>query len=200
MEKNHETRYSLIERALNLDDDQAWARLVEEYKTFVYYLLNTLNVSLSDQDDVAQQIILHLVRDLKAYDKNKGKFRNWFSSLIRNTVLMHYRKLSRIKRREEAFSREMEFLIEPERLTEDFIQQEWEQYLTDKAIANVRTKFRGKAIEVFEMALKGDSIQQIMHATDLAETSVYKLKQRVKRAVMLEIRALVREMEPSDEL
>ena len=195
----HNTSYSLLERALNLDDEAAWNELVKEYQGFIYYLLQRVDVHANDIEDVVQKVMVTLLRDLKNYNREKGRFRNWFSSLVRSTVKMHYRKENAHSRKVEKYSDLIDVAGGGENELDQRIEEEWEKYITERALENIKVQFRGQAIEVFELGLAGHSVRDIMSRLGLAESSVYKFKQRVKRALMLEVRALIKELEPESE-
>ena len=197
MSDPHETSYSLLQRALNLDDNDAWDQLVSSYENFIYYLLRRSNIHECDLDDLNQQVMTHLLRDLKKYDRTKGKFRVWFARLIRSAIRMHYRKRMAEERKANAYESNLEvYFSSDDNALNRYFDQQWERFMSKLAFQRVREKFRTQAFDVFELSLKGVGTQEIMATTGLTEATVYKYKQRVKRSLMIEIASLKKELEP----
>ncbi len=196
MSDEYKTSYSLLERALDLKDETAWVTLIERYSVFIDYLLRQLQVREEDVSDVSQEVMLNLTKNLEKFDKTKGRFRPWFSSVIRNTVKVHFRKLNSNARKSEKFQHEYEFMNSDDSELDQRISAEWQDFLTEQALNNIRGNFRGQAITVFELSLQGVPNNEIHQRTGVGENSIYKLKQRVKRAMVIEIKSLLKELEP----
>ncbi|WP_346187446.1 sigma-70 family RNA polymerase sigma factor [Rubritalea halochordaticola] len=193
-----DTRHSLIMRACDVGDADAWQELVQQYQRFIYYVLGEIGIDHADLDDVSQQVLVHLTRDLASYDKNKGSFRGWLSAVIRNTALSHLRKSKRRSIRLQKFGQELQIdeadAMAPE--LDALIEEEWTTYIANLAMEKVRATFQGQAVKVFELGLDGLSAEQIAEQTDLTVQSVYTLRKRVKKRLYLEIRALTADLEP----
>lgn len=191
------TRYTLLQRACDLNDEQAWEEFVGHYRRFIFYILNEMGVASGDIEDVAQTVLLSLTKDLSSYDSSRARFRTWLSTVIRNAALAHFRKQKTRHTHVRMFGEELRIDTEfqPSEIDER-IEQEWAAYVANLAMDRVREVFRGQAIEVFECFLDGKSAADIAEETGLSIASVYTLKKRVKKRLYLEIRALVKELEP----
>lgn len=188
------TRQTLLQRAKNPDDHQAWDEFTSYYKNFIQTLIYKMRFQGDDTEDLTQIILLNLWKTLANYDKEKASFRNWMGAVIRNTTFNYYRKQSNIAKREKEGV--VEFLdAMPESDLDDLIEREWKTYISELALKKMRELFSGKAIEVFELSLKGVSSEEIGEKLDLKKDSVYVLKNRVKKKFMEEVRALVKELE-----
>jgi len=196
-DKEQDTSYSLLERALDLGDQDAWIALSKHYDRFIRYILNQINMNDNDADDIVQQVMIALTRDLPNYDRNRAKFRTWLGSVVRYTALMHYRKLSAKKERPNQNPLDSEILntLESEQTIERMIDSEWKAYITSEALKNVSMSYQGKAIEVFKMSLAGKEIQEIVSATGLTTSTVYSFKNRVKKSLLFEVRNLMAQLE-----
>ena len=192
-----QTRYTLLHRALDIGDEDAWEQLVEHYRRFIYYILNQLLVNSSDIDDICQQVLLTLTKDLKKFDPAKGKFRSWLSTVIRNTAISYFRKQTRHTNKLAGLRNEtVEENLQKSSEIDELIEQEWTTYIATQAMERVKGVFEGKAIEVFELSLDGLGATEIAEQTGLTLSSVYTLKKRVKKRLCMEIMDLTSELEP----
>ncbi len=196
-EPENGTSYTLLDRALNLNDNEAWQVLLDEYSNFIHYILNTFRLTAADRDDVVQLIAINLTKHLDKYDQSVGRFRPWFARMIHNQCLLYLRQNRLHKRRVDAAGEhEVIFDQSSESELEQRIIDEWEVYIVNKALENVRPIFSGVAVEVFEMALDGWSTAEICQKYSITEGSVYTLKRRVRKELMLEVDRLTRNLEP----
>ena len=92
MTSTFQTRHSLIQRATDLKDEEAWKEIVNQYRHFILCVLNQLGVSRDDLEDLSQQILIALTQSLPRYDRNRAKFRVWLSSIVRNKANSYFRK------------------------------------------------------------------------------------------------------------
>lgn len=194
---NQNTSYTLLHRALDAGDEDAWKRLVAHYRRFIFYVLHGLRVSSADIEDISQQVLIALLRDLPNYDRTQSRFRTWLSAIIRNIAVSHFRKQTSQQRRVDGLREEL--LCEGEKSTseiDDYIQKEWAAYIASQAMSQVKKVFQGQAITVFEMGLDGCSAAEIAEKTGLTVSSVYTLRKRVKKRLYLEILELTADLEP----
>jgi RNA polymerase sigma-70 factor (ECF subfamily) len=193
------TRKSLILRAKDSSDDEAWDDFVAFYNNFIYHILHCLNVSAADVDDLAQEILVKLWKNLETYDPKKGRFRTWLTCVVRNTAYNYFNAV-RIQRKllgpESAFAVGLRSM--PATDLEKLIEREWANYITSYALDRLNRVFSGKAIQVFSLSLDGRSTEEIAEELNLTRDSVYTLKTRVKARYIKEVRALIREFEGAD--
>lgn len=197
MADGHLTRHTLLARACDVGNERAWSEFVQNYRRFIIYILGELGVDPDDLEDVTQQILLALTRDLPRYDRTRARFRTWLSMVIRNAALVHFEKQKSQRNRLEVlkFDPAISSSI-PEPEIDRLIATEWSTYIANLAMERVREVFQGEAVRVFELGLDGHSAATIAEETKLSVASVYTLKKRVKKRLYLEIRAVVAELEP----
>ena len=189
------TRKSLIFRARNPDDSQAWDEFVQYYERFIFHVLHRMNVSSSDLDDLVQNILLKLWRGIASYTPGKARFRTWLGVVVRNAVYDHF---TETQRRGELLEQELEFmqvLEDPESKIEQQIEQEWAGYVTSLAMERIERLFSQEAVKSFTMSLDGTAAKEIATELKLSVDSVYTLKSRVKARFIKEIKAVIEELE-----
>lgn len=196
MSERWKTRKSLILRARNPDDSQAWEDFVEYYERFIFHVLHRMNVSARDFDDLVQNVLVKLWRSLASYESGKARFRTWLGVVVRNAV---YDQFSETNRQRKLLQHELQSLQmlekEPASEIEQLIEKEWADYVTSIAMARIEKLFSEEAVKSFTMSLNGGSAKEIAKELNLSPDSVYTLKSRVKARFIKEIRAVIDELE-----
>ncbi|MEM7312780.1 MAG: sigma-70 family RNA polymerase sigma factor [Planctomycetota bacterium] len=190
------TRKSLILRARNPDDSQAWEDFVQYYERFIFHVLHRMNVAAGDFDDLVQNVLLKLWRSIASYDATKARFRTWLGVVVRNAV---YDQFAETQRRRKLLEQEREALQRLEQESpsevERWIEQEWAGYVTSLAMERIEKLFSEKAVSAFTMSHDGVAANEIATKLNLSNDSVYTLKSRVKARLIKEIKAVINELE-----
>jgi len=194
---DHETQYSLLERALNTQDQDAWTDLLGNYRSFIYHVLKTLNVASQDTDDIAQEVMVTLSHKLQKYEKNKGKFRSWLGKVVKNSVAMHYRKKNTLKSAPNQNT--TDDFSQVERMSsndlERIVEEEWQRFVTRKAMDIVEQSYKGNAIKAFQLSLEGKTTDEIAAEIEVLPSSVYTLVSRVKQSMIVAVHEVIRDYE-----
>ena len=191
-----QTRHSLLLRACDPEDERAWNEFEKHYRLFIFHILRQLDVPVDERDDLGQQILVGLTKDLPSYDRSRAKFRTWLSQVIRNRSRQYFRDTYRSEKRVNSYAKENPGLFDFESpQIDEMIQKEWETYVSTLAMQRIKKVFSPRAIQVFESSLDGRSSEEIAKDTGLTVSSVYTLKKRVKKSLILEIRKTVSELE-----
>jgi len=196
MTSQWQTRQSLIQRAQNPSDEEAWSEFVHYYKNFIYFILNHMNIPASDIDDFVQEILVHLWKRLKSYEIGKAKFRNWLSTVIRNTALNYIKKKSTASRHQQdslEALKELHRVSEPE--MDRIIEIEWKAYIAHLTMNRLEQMFTPGVLNVFKLSLKGVNGEDIAAQTGLALSTVYTFRTRVKKVFIREMKQLIEELE-----
>jgi len=188
------TRKTLIQRLKHQSDDQAWETFVEAYSGYIYTVLRRMGVIHEETLDLQQDILLKLWKKLPDFDyqPERAKFRTWLCSVIRNTALNRIQSMSKEKARIDTLD-EVKPVTETE--IDTLMNQEWKTYIANQAMSKIRDKFNADSIDIFERSLKGEPVQDIAKRFDLKENTIYRIKNKVKERLILEIAELRRELE-----
>ncbi|MBF0197208.1 MAG: RNA polymerase sigma factor [Planctomycetes bacterium] len=194
--EEHNTRMTLLQRASNPSNMDAWEEFSSVYSNFILILLRKFSIPQQECEDITQKVMVRLWKNLDKYDKSRAKFRTWLITIIRNTAITHMTEVSK-KTHISADSADLFHLLEDDR--QDFIEEryetEWQEYITQLALKNVSGHFRGHAIEVFKLALQGKEIKEIATMLDIKDQTVRNLTNRVKVVIVKEIERLRNELE-----
>ncbi|VGO22893.1 RNA polymerase sigma factor [Pontiella sulfatireligans] len=196
MNEEWNTRQSLVLRAKDPTDEEAWADFVKYYERFICHLLHRMNINADDFEDMVQVVLVKLWKNLQSYEKQQAKFRTWLAHVVRNAVYDYYKAEQRrgnviagnVPIEESIHASEGSDL-------EQMIQKEWELYMTNFALERLRGIFSETAVKVFEFSLEGRSVKAIAEQLDIRIDSVYTLKNRVKARFIKEVNAIMREVE-----
>jgi len=198
-EDQYSTRQTLLMRAQNPDDHEAWDEFVTFYQRFIYHILHKMNINLNDFDDLVQVVLLQLWQSLANYSKLDCKFRSWLSRVTRNTVLNYLDKMNRQDKRQKQMGDYQENLqvlnSYSDTELENMIESEWRAYVTTLALDSIRELFSGQAIDAFLLSQKEKSAAEISEELGIKKESVYVLVSRVKSKFVDEMRRLVKELE-----
>ncbi|VGO12589.1 hypothetical protein PDESU_01142 [Pontiella desulfatans] len=188
------TRQTLLGRVLKENAEEAWEEFASIYRPFVLILLRRLDIRWEEQEDIAQEVMVKILKDIQSYN-GKSKFRTWLMTLVRNTAYSHLTKNSRLKTREEKYATDPTGPIPEQHDFEEMYQKQWEAYICTVAFKRIQPKFTGKAVEVFQMTMDGQDADKICHKLKLTKETVYCLRTRVKNALIDEVARLCQQME-----
>ncbi|MBT8046018.1 MAG: sigma-70 family RNA polymerase sigma factor [Pontiella sp.] len=196
MSKEWNTRKSLLKRVRDSSDEQAWADFLGYYENFIYHILRQMELNTEECNDLVQDILLKLWKNLKSYDPEKARFRTWLGRVVRNAAYDYFSKAktqSKLLEEERAMAETICSTSASE--LETMIAKEWELYMTSYAMERMRGIFSGEALNVFSMSLDGVPTEVIAQRLNLNRDSVYTLRNRVKSRLIKEVHAIMKEVE-----
>jgi RNA polymerase sigma-70 factor (ECF subfamily) len=92
-----ETSFSLLHRLRSQPDAESWRRLFELYTPLIQGWLRRHDVPPADADDLAQEVMAVVVRELPQFEhsKQRGAFRNWLRTIAVNRLRALWRSRQR---------------------------------------------------------------------------------------------------------
>ena len=93
-----ETSLSLLDRLRASPDDADWSRLVEVYAPLLRGWLTRADVQPNDADDLVQEVLLVVHRELPAFQHNQrpGAFRCWLRRIVVHRLRNFWRSRGRL--------------------------------------------------------------------------------------------------------
>ena len=182
------TRETLIGRARDPNDSQAWSEFTDYYSSFIRMVLMQLHASPDDLEDLIQTILVKLWQSLATVElgRDHARFRTWLGVVIRNTFYTHCSQAASRKRREAGTA--VTDAVPPD--IEEIIESEWRNHIIALVMERLNASFSGKAMDVFAMTLDGKSVDEIASSLKLTRDSVYVLRNRVQSRFRKEARQL----------
>ena len=193
MTERWNTRKTLLQRAQDQDDPDAWDEFVFYYHDFLKMVLLKMNFNQNDIEDAIQEVLVKLWKALPGFStEGSAKFRTWMSRIIRNSAIDYFRKHHK-KQSEELDAIDYQSAEDPD--IENFIQEEWEVHIISLALNSIQSLFSEKAMQVFRMAMKNESTEDIASSLNITQNAALKLKNRVKNKMVQEINLLRKKLE-----
>jgi len=192
------TRHTLLQKICDQHDDKAWEDFVYYYEKYIYLICRRTNLDHHEAQELVQQVMIKLWKKLPEFKVNKNKrFRSWLCTVTRNTIMDYFRgKQRRDTRLEKAYDNDAwayyreDSLPEFEALTE----REWENYLVNMALQNLKGKVSEKMYNVFLELQKGKLHKQISEEMEMQLNSVYVYQKRMTAKLKEEVKRLSQEL------
>ena len=194
MLKGTQTRVSLILRAVNKDDNQAWKEFSHYYQQYLESLLHHLRVPKDEHDEIIQDVLIRLWKSLSSYKSSKAKFRTWLYTIVRNAVGSHMKKINSHREKCASFAEFKE--INSGNKFDELADYQWKKYITSQALDRIKKVFSSTAMNVFELSLEGVPTEIIAKRNNISRSSAYKMKNRIKERLVGEINYLRQRLEP----
>lgn len=191
-----ETSLSLLARAGQREDRQSWDRLAALYSPLLRRWLRAYEVQDADADDLVQDVLSSVVRDLPQFDHNQrsGAFRAWLRGILVNRLRAFWRGrdyravaiggssvLQRLNQLEDETS-------EVSRLWD----AEHDRDVITRLLELVRPTFQPRTWEAFRrQVFDGQRADQVAMEFGMPLSSVYVARSRVLSALRREAAGLV---------
>jgi RNA polymerase sigma-70 factor (ECF subfamily) len=186
------TSVSLLDRLKAArPDDPAWGRLNDLYLPLVRHWLARVPGLGSDADDLAQDVLVILVRALPHFERRReGSFRAWLRTVTVNRARQFWRD-----RKEQPAAGTDAFLSRLEDPAGD-LAGEWDRdhdrHVLGKLLASVQADFAPGTWEAFRrFALDGDPAARVARELGTTENAVLLAKSRVLRRLREEAAGLI---------
>jgi RNA polymerase sigma-70 factor (ECF subfamily) len=185
----------LLERLRLRADPASWQRLVALYTPFVAGWLRAQAVQSADVDDLTQEVLGTLVRELPGFrhDLRPGAFRRW----LRGIALNRLRAFRRARRPlpaggEPSFERALDRLEDPESDLSRLWDEEHDRHVVRRLLELLEPEFEATTWQAFRLVvLEGRPAREAADALGLSPNAVRIAKSRVLARFRDEIDGLI---------
>jgi RNA polymerase sigma-70 factor (ECF subfamily) len=191
-----ETSVSLLERLRRQPGSEAWARLVDVYAPLVRGWLRRQGVAEADADDLTQEVLAVLVRELPQFRHNgrPGAFRAWLRGVTANRLRGFWR--ARQARPEAAggdkFEAALNQLEDPHSALSRQWDEEHDRHVLRRLQELIEPEFSAAAWRAFRRTvLDGARAAVVAAELGMSVNAVLLAKSRVLRRLREEARGLV---------
>lgn len=190
------TSVSLLRRLQRTDDSKNWNRLVELYAPLLRVWLRKYDVQASDADDLVQEVLMAVAKDLKSFDHSgrPGAFRSWLRSILVHRLRNFWRAQGRRPqaRGDSDIERRLERLEDPASELSQIWNRQHDRHVVRQLIAATQSNFEPTTWEAFRrVALEGARPDAVAEELGISLNAVFIAKYRVLKRLREEAEGLV---------
>src|SRR5580765_6223816 len=88
------TRYSLLSRLQNRDDQESWKDFFDTYWRLIYSMALKSGLSESEAQDVVQETVITMAKDIHKFKRDRalGTFKAWLRKTVHWRIADQFRK------------------------------------------------------------------------------------------------------------
>jgi len=193
------TRWTLIERLKNWDDQESWRQFFDTYWKLIYGVAVKSGLTHPEAQDVVQETVMSVCKSMPNFkaDPAYGSFKAWLLNLTRWRITDQFRK-----RRPAVNTREKpptsgsessesdatptavaELVPDPSgNELEAIWNDEWEKHIVDAALEKVKQQSSAKHYQIFFLqAIKQIPSAKVAATLNLKVDQVYLIKHRLTK-------------------
>jgi len=197
------TRYTLLSRLRDWEDDESWKDFFDTYSRLIYSVARKSGLTGVEAQEVVQETVISVAKHIDKFrrDRKLGSFKGWLRNLTRWRIADQLRKRARLAPAPDlsdaSESALAEFLPEsPEQSPELRWEEEWRANLLQAAIARVKPRVREEHYQIFDLqVLRQWPVSRITSTLGVSAAQVYLAKFRVAALIKKEVRALQKQWE-----
>ena len=196
------TRWSLVNRLKNLDDQESWTSFFDMYGRLIYAVALKSGLTETEAQEVVQETVISVAKKMPDFDADPaaGSFKGWLLCLTRRRVVDQLRKRpppGRMKMSfdhpgETARTATIERIPDPDAaVLETLWEQEWQRNLLDAAMERVKQRINPRQYQIFHLlAVKQFPPDKVAASLRISVDNVYLVKHRISALVKKEIELL----------
>lgn len=192
----NETSLSLLYRLCRSSESESWKRLFELYEPFVRACLRKYDVQDSDADDLVQEVLLAVSKDMSKFEHGgqPGAFRGWIKAILLNRLRCFW---SARDRRPQAsgdtdIDERLGQLDDPASEMSQIWNREHDQYVLRQLLALTEPHFAPTTWQAFyRVSIKGKRADVVAEELEVSVNAVFVAKSRVLGRLRREAEGLV---------
>ncbi len=195
------TRYSLLSRLQNWDDNESWRVFFDTYWRLIYAIALRAGLTQTEAQDVVQETIICVAKDIQKFkrDRQRGSFKGWLRNLTRWRIADQLRRRAGRRRTDDASVKWTQQPIESfpdvaDESSEADWEEEWRSNLLNAALQRVKRRVREEQYQLFDCyVVKQWPVSRIKQTLGVSAAQIYLAKHRISRLVQREVRLLEKE-------
>ncbi|PWU08110.1 MAG: RNA polymerase subunit sigma [Verrucomicrobia bacterium] len=203
IDDSNSTRWSLIERLKNWEDNTNWQKFFETYWRLIYRTGIRSGLTDAEAQEVVQETVIAVakkMRDFKA-DPAFGSFKGWMLQITRRRIADQLRKrvpeekpVGRLPQTHTGTDPVEQIPQPAHQQWESLWNEEWRQNLLDAALDAIKEKVSPTQYKIFYLhVVKKMPAGQVSKALKVSIGQVYLAKHRVSATLKKEVRRLEKE-------
>lgn len=198
------TRYSLLSRLQNWDDQASWKEFFDTYWRLIYSIALKSGLTETEAQDVVQETIISVAKNIHKFKRDRalGTFKGWLRNLTRWRIADQLKR--RLQPRQENFVAIDDDTDSPPEFTQipdpagdaldDIWEKEWRANRFDAAMERVKQKVKEEHFQIFELhVIRQWPPRRVAAALNINVAQVYLAKFRIVALIKKEIRKFDKE-------
>jgi RNA polymerase sigma-70 factor (ECF subfamily) len=180
------THVSLIQRLREPRQSGDWELFVATYSPLLYRYCRRRGLQDADAHDVLQNVLVAVRRGIERfdYDPERGKFRRWLGTIALHELVRCRRAAQKAGRPEETLAE----LPDPRADDESVWDAEFNRYVFERALENIRPRFSDDTWRAFEQTwLRQRPVAEVAAELGQPAAWVYRARHRVVKRLKTEV-------------
>ena len=197
------TRYSLLSRLQNWNDQESWKLFFDTYWRLIYAIALKSGLTETEAQDVVQETIISVAKDIHKFKRDRalGSFKGWLRNLTRWRIAdqlrrrMHPRLDEGLTASDDVPPVEIAEIPDPVGgALDDIWEQEWRSNLFEAALERVKRKVKEEHFQIFDLhVIREWPVIQVAQTLNISVGRVYLAKFRMLALIRKEVRKLEQE-------
>ena len=186
------TRYSLLNRLRDWDDQQSWKDFFDTYWRLIYSFARKSGLTEAEAEDVVQETVISVAKDIQKFkqDRSLGSFKGWLRNIARWRIADQLRKRARSAREGEATAAG-EISGPAATNWEAIWEEEGQANLLETAMENVKRRVKEEQYQMFDLyVVKQWPVGKVARMLGVGVGRIYLAKHRISALIKKEMRRL----------
>jgi RNA polymerase sigma-70 factor (ECF subfamily) len=191
------TRYSLLSRLQDREDNESWKEFFDTYWRLIYSVARRAGLTEAEAQEVVQETVISVAKDIEKFkrDRRLGSFKGWLRNITRWRIADLLRKRTGLVGESNRATAE-ETPEMPDEKLEARWEEEWQSNLLQAAMERVKKRVREEHYQMFELQVVREwPVRKVAETLGVSAARVYLAKHRVSALIKKEARALQRKWE-----
>jgi RNA polymerase sigma factor (sigma-70 family) len=192
------TRYSLLSRLQDWDDQESWKEFFDTYWRLIYAVALKSGLTESEAQDAVQETVISVAKSIHKFerDQNRGSFKGWLRNIARWRIADQLRKRARGDHGRTFVSADelpvdLSEIPDPAGASESVWEEEWQANLLEAAMERVKRRVKEEHYQIFDLyVVKHWPVSKVAKVLGTNIAQVYLAKHRVSALIKKEVRAL----------
>jgi RNA polymerase sigma-70 factor (ECF subfamily) len=199
VEDSISTRYSLLSRLEDREDQDSWRDFFDTYWRFIYSVALKSGLTEAEAQDVVQETVISVARDIHKFkrDRTMGSFKGWLRNLTRWRIADQLRKRIHAgpkddSKTDEDVPRSVAEIPDPAAETAESVwEEEWQMNLLNAALGTIRHAVKEEHYQIFDLyVLKQWPARTVADVLGVNVGLVYLVKYRLGALLKKEVHRL----------
>ena len=191
-----DTSITLLQRLQHSTDPENWDRLMSLYRPLLTSWLRRYDVQASDSDDLMQEVLMAVAKDLPTFDHNgrTGAFRAWLRSIMVNRLRNFWRSRGRQLQAQGGSDVQLRLaqLDDPSSEMSQLWNQQHDLHVAQQLLQQVEPDFTAQTWAAFtRVAIDGQRADAVAVELGISTNAVFIAKSRVLTRLRREAAGLI---------